>query len=105
MKIFMGGARGSFPVSGADTVRYGGDTFSLLVEGRNGTQALIDAGSGVRHLVGRLNAAGTLFFTHTHLDHLIGLPMLEKVWPKRMVLPGVGSPTSWPRCSRRRSGP
>ena len=105
MKVCLGGARGSFPVSGADKLRYGGDTFSLLVEGRTGEQVLFDAGSGVRRLRSRLRAGGILFFTHTHLDHLIGLPMLAKVWPKQMILPRgdleavltrVFSPPIWP---------
>ena len=87
MKVFLGGSRGSFPTSGADKVRYGGDTFSLLVEGRGGAQVLIDAGSGVRNLKARLRPGATLFFTHTHLDHLIGLPLLAATWPKRMILP------------------
>ena len=105
MKVFLGGARGSLPVAGPGTARYGGDTFSLLVEGQDGAQVLIDAGSGVRHLKSRLKAGGTLFFTHTHLDHLVGLPLLAAVWPKRLVLPQGGladvlarvfSPPVWP---------
>ena len=105
MKVVLGGARGSFPVSGSDKVRYGGDTFSLLVEDRDGGQILIDAGSGARNLMGRLRPGGTLFFTHTHLDHLLGLPMLEETWPSRMILPRGGlegilsrvfAPPVWP---------
>ena len=105
MKIFLGGARGSSPVSGADVARYGGDTFSLLAEGRDGAQILVDAGSGARRLKGRLRPDGTVFFTHTHLDHLIGLPMLAKAWPRRLLLPRGGleevlarvfSPPVWP---------
>ncbi len=105
MKVFLGGARGSFPVSGADQARHGGETFALLVEGRDGSQVLIDAGSGVRRLKERLRPGGVLFFTHTHLDHLLGLPMLEGAWPSRMILPRGGleavlervfSPPVWP---------
>ena len=87
MKVFLGGARGSFPVSGADKVRHGGDTFALLAEDRAGGQVLIDAGSGVRRLRSRLRPGGTLFFTHTHLDHLVGLPQLAKAWPARNSKP------------------
>lgn len=105
MKVFMGGARGSSPVSGADQVRYGGNTFCLLVEGRDGEQALFDAGTGVRRLKDRLKPGGTLCFTHTHLDHLLGLSLLAKTWPKRLVSPRGGleailtrvfSPPIWP---------
>ena len=105
MKVFLGGARGSFPVSGADQVRYGGETFCLLVEDREGGQVLIDAGSGVRNLIPRLRGGGQVFFTHTHLDHLIGIPVLAQVWPRQMILPQGGlqeilnrvfSPPVWP---------
>ena len=105
MKVILGGARGSFPVSGADVVRHGGDTFALLAEGVDGTQVLVDAGSGVRHLLDRLRPGGTLFFTHTHLDHLLGLPLLQAAWPARLVLPRgdlpevlarVFTPPVWP---------
>ena len=92
MKVFLGGARGSWPVSGTDKVQYGGDTFALLAEGTDGVQVLVDAGSGVRNLRGRLRPGATLFFTHTHLDHLIGLPMLAEVWPRALVSPRGGLP-------------
>lgn len=93
MKVFLGGARGSWPVSGTDKVQYGGDTFALLAEGTDGAQVLVDAGSGVRNLRGRLRPGATLFFTHTHLDHLIGLPMLAgEAWPRQLVSPRGGLP-------------
>jgi len=107
MKIFLGGTRGSFPVSGSSQVRYGGDTFSLLVEGRDGDQVLIDAGSGVRRLQEHIHPGGTVFFTHTHLDHLIGMPILEPLRPRCLISPRGGlreilarvfSPPIWPVC-------
>ncbi|NLG35202.1 MAG: MBL fold metallo-hydrolase [Lentisphaerae bacterium] len=105
MKVVMGGSRGSLPVSGADQVRHGGDTFALLAEGRDGTQVLVDAGSGIRNLLPLLRPESTLFFTHTHLDHLAGLPLLTEAWPAAMVFPRgdlaavlkrVFSPPVWP---------
>lgn len=105
MKVFLGGARGSYTMSGADQMRHGGETFSLLAEGRDGEQVLIDAGTGVWRLKERLRPGGTVFFTHTHLDHLSGIPMLQEIWPQRMILPRgdletviakVFSPPVWP---------
>lgn len=92
MKVFLGGARGSLPVSGADKIKYGGETFALLVEGCAGEQILVDAGSGIQRLVDRVRPGATLFFTHTHLDHLIGLPLLGDVWPCQLVSPRGGLP-------------
>lgn len=105
MNIWLGGARGSLTVSGPEYARYGGDTFAVLVEGQDGAQLLVDAGSGVRRLLPRLRAGYSLFFTHTHLDHLLGLPLLESCWPRQLVLPRgdlpatlarVFSPPVWP---------
>lgn len=105
MKVFLGGARGSFPVSGEDTLKFGGETFALLIEGEDGTQLLVDAGSGVQRMRERLRPGATLLFTHTHLDHLIGLPALTECWPAVMVSPRSGladvlervfSPPVWP---------
>jgi phosphoribosyl 1,2-cyclic phosphodiesterase len=72
------GVRGSIPVPGPDTVRYGGNTPCLEVI--CGKQRLIlDAGSGIRSLGNSLETeTGPLefdiFLTHTHLDHIVGIP-------------------------------
>ncbi len=105
MKVILGGARGSLPVSGRDILRYGGDTFALLIEAESGGQVLIDAGTGLRRLRPRIRPENRLFFTHTHLDHLIGLPLLTDVWPRELILPRgdladilkrIYSPPVWP---------
>jgi phosphoribosyl 1,2-cyclic phosphodiesterase len=72
------GVRGSIAVPGPDTVRYGGNTPCLEV--MCGAQRLIlDAGSGIRPLGYQLEPmteplALDIFLTHTHLDHIVGLP-------------------------------
>ena len=71
------GVRGSIPAPGPHTLRYGGETTCIeIVLGDR--VILIDCGSGVR-LCGKalskrpLRRADVLF-THTHLDHICGLP-------------------------------
>ena len=76
------GVRGSIACSGPRTARYGGNTSSLEV--RCGDDLLLfDAGTGMRYLGktlegGRLDA--DLFFTHTHFDHICGLPFFRPLF-------------------------
>ena len=87
MKIIFGGVRGSFPVSGNEFIRFGGETTSVLVEGPAGERILVDLGTGARRLGDRMMEQGvdelTVLFTHFHLDHLAGLPMLPQLYRKQ----------------------
>lgn len=81
MKLIIGGVRGTSTVAQPEFVKYGGETTSMLVEGRAGGRILIDAGTGVRSLGARLAASPgsrsvLLLVTHYHLDHIVGLPSL-----------------------------
>ena len=71
------GVRGSIACSGPRTARYGGNTSSLEV--RCGERVILfDAGTGIRYLGKHLDAGPALdtdiYFTHTHFDHVCGLP-------------------------------
>ncbi len=73
------GTRGSIPTPGAHTVRYGGNTPCVAVEG-GGQLVILDAGTGIRglgaQLVERQNGAvrAEILLSHTHWDHIQGLP-------------------------------
>lgn len=74
------GVRGSIPTPGLHTVIFGGNTSCVSIE--YGDHVVIfDAGSGLRCLGLNLSAShepqtikGSLFLTHTHWDHIQGLP-------------------------------
>lgn len=77
------GVRGSIACPGSDTVRYGGNTSCLEI--RCGDQLLIfDAGTGLRPLGAALAQAGpaaaNLYLTHTHFDHICGLPFFAPLF-------------------------
>lgn len=83
------GVRGSIASPGPTTARYGGNTSCLEV--RCGESLLIfDAGTGIRALGdGLLRTGGVeldLFFTHTHFDHICGLPFFAPAYgPKNKL--------------------
>lgn len=71
------GVRGSIACSSPELIRYGGNTSSLEI--RCGDRRLLfDCGTGARYLGRELCGAAPLdtdlFLTHTHFDHICGLP-------------------------------
>ena len=77
LSLTLWGVRGSIPTPGPDTVRYGGETTCMEVRAGPHT-VLIDCGSGIRAAGGALKRRGLehvdVIFTHTHMDHICGLP-------------------------------
>ena len=77
------GVRGSIACCGPRTHRYGGNTSS--VEVRCGERLLLfDAGTGIRYIGKTLERGAALdadiFFTHTHFDHVCGLPFFAPLF-------------------------
>ncbi len=71
------GVRGSIACPGPNYVRYGGNT--SCIEVRLGERVLIfDAGTGLRPLgkalLPEFPLDGDIFLTHTHVDHIHGIP-------------------------------
>jgi phosphoribosyl 1,2-cyclic phosphodiesterase len=88
MKVTFYGVRGSIATPGPSTVRYGGNTVCVGVRLSDGTQMILDAGTGVRVLGDEMMAAGAprdpihLFVTHAHWDHIMGAPFFAPLWHK-----------------------
>ena len=74
------GVRGSIPVPGPETLRYGGNTTCVEVRA-DGEVIVLDAGTGIRALGATLEKEFgvepikiSLLITHVHWDHIQGFP-------------------------------
>ncbi len=85
MKVRFWGVRGSIPVPGPHTNRYGGNTSCVEVRPKGAAPIIIDAGTGIRKLGKQLmqsrfgdgQGVAHLLISHTHWDHIQGLPFFS----------------------------
>lgn len=90
MKVRFWGTRGSFAMSGPEFLRYGGNTTAVEVSNAAGRRVLIDLGTGITEFAKELTACefgegkGELpvLLSHTHLDHIQGLPFFTPFFIK-----------------------
>jgi phosphoribosyl 1,2-cyclic phosphodiesterase len=85
MRVTFFGVRGSVPAPGPTTARYGGNTSCVEVELEDETIVILDAGTGLRALGAQLLDADRhrqvhLLLSHTHWDHILGLPFFGPLW-------------------------
>jgi phosphoribosyl 1,2-cyclic phosphodiesterase len=90
------GVRGSIPTPGPATVLYGGNTACVEVRAQ-GEILILDAGTGLRGLGHQLMAEFddqplqlTLLLTHTHWDHIQGLPFFPPLYKPQHQLRILG---------------
>ena len=103
MKIRFWGVRGSFAMSGRDFLRYGGNTSSVELLTDAGQRLLIDLGTGATELgkqlmageFGKGQGSVPILLSHTHLDHIQGLPFFTPFFIKGNEIRILGaSPSS-----------
>jgi phosphoribosyl 1,2-cyclic phosphodiesterase len=96
VKVKFWGVRGSIPVPGPDTVLSGGNTPCVEIQSADREVLILDAGTGIRLLgldldrrpMDRLVAV--LLFSHTHWDHIQGLPFFSPARLRRNRLVILG---------------
>ncbi len=80
------GVRGTLPVPGEDSVKYGGNTNCVTLEFAKEPMIILDAGTGIKklsdHLIAgnrnRINAK--LLISHPHWDHINGIPYFAPLY-------------------------
>lgn len=78
MKFKFWGVRGSIPVPGPDTLKYGGNTTCIELRTDDDELIILDAGTGLYQfsetLLTQMPINAHILITHTHWDHIHGLP-------------------------------
>jgi phosphoribosyl 1,2-cyclic phosphodiesterase len=100
MLVTFWGTRGSISTPGARTEKYGGNTPCVFVT-HGDTRIILDAGTGIRDLGYDLareiqqqkkNLKLHLLLSHTHWDHIQGLPFFSPAYMRGTELVIYGSP-------------
>jgi phosphoribosyl 1,2-cyclic phosphodiesterase len=78
MKVKFWGVRGSIASPGPKTVRYGGNTTCIEIRTDNNELIILDAGTGIfplsQTLLSEMPVTANVLITHSHWDHIQGLP-------------------------------
>lgn len=84
MKLKFWGVRGSIPSPGEKTVRYGGNTTCIEVRNDANEIIILDGGTGIfplaQTLLKEMPLTAHVFNTHSHWDHIQGLPFFVPIF-------------------------
>lgn len=91
------GTRGSIPVPGKNTLKYGGNTPCVEIRTKSNKLIILDAGSGIRELGNKLisnknnNNDINVFISHYHWDHIQGLPFFSPLYKENSNITFYGN--------------
>jgi phosphoribosyl 1,2-cyclic phosphodiesterase len=93
------GTRGSVPVPGKDTIKYGGNTPCVEVRTSENKLIILDAGTGIRALgyqivQNNFNEPLNILLSHYHWDHIQGIPFFVPIYQKGRHITFYGTPGS-----------
>ncbi len=86
LELIFWGIRGTLPVPGRQSVRYGGNTPCISIEFPKGDFFIFDAGSGIKNLSDYLIKSKTspleakILISHPHWDHINALPYFAPLY-------------------------
>lgn len=97
MVVKFWGVRGTLPVPGSKSVRYGGNTNCITLNVANKQNFIFDAGSGIKELSNHilreklLPYKAKIFISHPHYDHINGIPFFVPLYMKGNEFEFLGS--------------
>lgn len=85
-QVTFWGVRGSLPIPGPQTAKYGGNTSCVQIQ-ISQRLIILDAGTGIYKLGQQLmksgkRICGDIFITHTHWDHIQGFPFFSPAFAR-----------------------
>ncbi|MDX9766803.1 MAG: MBL fold metallo-hydrolase [Ectothiorhodospiraceae bacterium] len=100
MHFTFWGVRGSIAAPGRHTVRHGGNTTCIEVRTDDDELIVLDAGTGIfplgQSLLSQMPFTTHLFISHTHWDHIQGLPFFAPAFVagNTLRIHGPGDPST-----------